>query len=61
MLGWALSVFALMLVSCASSPEAPTTTPRPATGTTPETPGTTPVHVPGGVGRPGQGTVSSGY
>jgi len=61
MLGWALSVFALMLVSCASSPEATTTTTRQTTGTTPETTGTTPVHAPGGVGRPGQGTVSSGY
>ena len=35
MLGWALSVFALMLVSCASSPEATTTTTRQTTGTTP--------------------------
>jgi hypothetical protein len=39
MLGWALSVFALMLVSCASSPEATTTTTRQTTGTT-----TTPDH-----------------
>jgi len=39
MLGWALSVFALMLVSCASSPEATTTTTRQTTGTT-----TTPAH-----------------
>ena len=35
MLGWAPSVFALMLVSCASSPEATTTTTRQTTGTTP--------------------------
>jgi len=34
MLGWALSVFALMLVSCASSPEATTTTTRQTTTTT---------------------------
>jgi hypothetical protein len=33
MLGWALSVFALMLVSCASSPEATTTTTRQTTTT----------------------------
>ena len=40
MLGWALSVFALMLVSCASSPEATTTTTRQTTVTTPVPPPT---------------------
>ncbi len=38
MLGWALSVFALMLVSCASSPEATTTTTRQTTTTAATTP-----------------------
>jgi hypothetical protein len=51
----------LMLVSCASSPEATIATTRQTTGSTPETTGTTPVHAPGGVGRPGQGTTSLGY
>jgi len=60
-LGSALSVFVLMLVSCASSPEATIATTRQTTGSTPETTGTTPVHAPGGVGRPGQGTTSPGY
>jgi len=60
-LGLAVSVFVLMLVSCASEPLATSTTTRQTTGSTPETTSTTPVHAPGGVGRPGQGTVSSGY
>ncbi len=38
MLGWAPSVFALMLVSCASSPEATTTTTRQTTTTAATTP-----------------------
>ena len=57
MLGWALSVFALMLVSCASSPEATTTTIA-------QTTGTTPTHAPGGanlVGTMHQGTDNHGY
>jgi len=53
-LGSALSVFVLMLVSCASSPEATIATTR-------QTTGSTPTHAPGGVGRPGQGTTSPGY
>jgi hypothetical protein len=53
-LGLAVSVFVLMLVSCASEPSATSTTTR-------QTTGTTPVHAPGGVGRPGQGTTSAGY
>ena len=56
MLGWALSVFALMLVSCASSPEATTTTTRQTTVTTPGG-----VHPPGGARPPGQGTEMPGY
>jgi uncharacterized protein YcfL len=44
MLGWALSVFALMLVSCASSPEATSTTTRQTTVAT--TTGSTPVPPP---------------
>ena len=38
-LGSALSVFVLMLVSCASSPEATIATTRQTTGSTPETMG----------------------
>ncbi len=53
-LGSALSVFVLMLVSCASSPEATIATTR-------QTTGSTPTHAPGGVGRPGQGTDNMGY
>jgi hypothetical protein len=60
-LGLAVSVFVLMLVSCASEPSATTTTTRQTAGSTPETTGSTPVHAPGGVGRPGQGTTSAGY
>ena len=60
-LGSALSVLGMMLISCASEPSATSTTTRQTTGSTPETTGTTPGHAPGGVGRPGQGTVSSGY
>jgi hypothetical protein len=59
MLGWALSVFALMLVSCASSPEATTTTTRQTTVTTPVG-----SHPPGGanlIGTIHQGTESPGY
>jgi uncharacterized protein YcfL len=61
MLGWALSVFALMLVSCASSPEATTTTTRQTTVTTA---GQTPTHAPGGanlIGTMHQGTEAPGY
>jgi hypothetical protein len=59
-LGSALSVFVLMLVSCASSPEATTTTTRQTTAMALGG-GNTPAHAPGGVGRPGQGTESPGY
>ena len=61
-LGSALSVFVLMLVSCASSPEATTTTTRQTTGTTLGV--QTPTHAPGGanmVGTIHQGTESHGY
>ena len=60
-LGSALSVFVLMLVSCASSPEATTATTRQTTVTTPVQ---TPTHAPGGaefVGTTHQGTTSLGY
>jgi hypothetical protein len=60
-LGSALSVFVLMLVSCASSPEATTTTTRQTTVTAPVQ---TPTHPPGGaniVGTIHQGTESHGY
>ncbi|HEU5312783.1 MAG TPA: hypothetical protein VFU08_03080 [Candidatus Udaeobacter sp.] len=53
-LGSVLPVLALMLVSCASSPEATTTTTR-------QTTVGTPTHAPGGLGHPGQGTTSPGY
>jgi hypothetical protein len=61
-LGLAVSVFVLMLVSCASSPEATIATTRQTTGSTPETTGSTPVHPPASY-QPagGQGTTSSGY
>ena len=67
MLGWALSVFALMLVSCASSPEATTTTTtaqKATTTTVAQTTGTTPMHAPGGANLGGtmhQGTEAPGY
>jgi len=54
MLGLAVSVFVLMLVSCASDPSAPSTTTR-------QTTGSTPVHAPGGLRPPGQGTEMPGY
>jgi hypothetical protein len=60
-LGSALSVFVLVLVSCASSPEATTTTTR---QTTVATPVQTPTHAPGAaefVGTIHQGTQSHGY
>ena len=64
-LGSALSVLGLMLVSCASEPSVTSTTTRQTTGSTPETTGTTPVHPPGGLGRPGVntglGTEAPGY
>ena len=60
-LGLAVSVFVLMLVSCASEPSATIATTRQTTGSTPETTGSTHVHPPGGVGRPGQGTDNTGY
>ena len=60
-LGLSVSVFVLMLVSCASEPLATSTTTRQTTGSTPETTGSTPVHPPGGFVRTGQGTVSPGY
>jgi hypothetical protein len=65
-LGSALSVFVLMLVSCASSPEATTTTTaQKATSTTiAQTTGTTPTHAPGGANLGGtmhQGTEAPGY
>ena len=55
-LGLAVSVFGLMLVSCASSPEATTTMTAQTTGTTP--------HAPGGANLGGtmhQGTEAPGY
>jgi hypothetical protein len=61
-LGSALSVFVLMLVSCASSPEATTTTTRQTTADVAAS--TTPTHAPGGanlVGTIHQGTTSQGY
>jgi hypothetical protein len=66
MLGWALSVFALMLVSCASEPSATTTTTRQTTGTTPtaalgRSPNMPISHPPGGLVPPGQGTEMRGY
>jgi len=60
-LGSALSVLGLMLVSCASEPSATIATTRQTTGSTPETTGSTPVHAPGGFVPPGQGTTSPGY
>ena len=59
-LGSALSVLGLMLVSCASSPEATTTTTRQTTAMALGG-GNTPAHPPGGIGRAGTGTVSMGY
>jgi hypothetical protein len=60
-LGSVLSVFVLMLVSCASSPEATTTTTRQTTGTS-QTTGITPTHAPGGFASAGgQGTDNHGY
>jgi hypothetical protein len=56
-LGSALSVFVLMLVSCASSPEATTTTAHQTTVTTADPHG----HPPGGFVPPGQGTEMHGY
>jgi len=56
-LGLAVSVFVLMLVSCASSPEA-------TIATTSQTTGTTPTHAPGGANLGGtmhQGTDNVGY
>ena len=61
MLGWALSVFALMLVSCASSPEATTTTTR---QTTADVAASNTSHAPGGatmIGTMHQGTEAPGY
>jgi len=49
-LGLAVSVFVLMLVSCASEPSATSTTTRQTTGSTPETTGSTPVHPPPSAG-----------
>jgi hypothetical protein len=60
-LGLAVSVFVLMLVSCASEPSATIATTRQTTGSTPETTVGTPTHAPGGIGRPGQGTDNLGY
>jgi hypothetical protein len=56
-LGSALSVLGLMLVSCASSPEA-------TIATTSQTTGTTPTHAPGGANLGGtmhQGTEAPGF
>jgi hypothetical protein len=60
-LGSALSVLGLMLVSCSSEPSVTSATTRQTTGSTPETTVGTPTHAPGGVGRPGQGTDNLGY
>jgi hypothetical protein len=59
-LGLAVSVFVLMLVSCASEPSATSTTTRQTTGSTLETAGSTPVHPPPGP-PPGYDTRSPGY
>jgi hypothetical protein len=60
-LGLAVSVFVLMLVSCASSPEATIATTRQTTGTTPDNTGSTPVHAPSIIQHDSQGTTSHGY
>ena len=59
-LGLAVSVFVLMLVSCASEPSAMSTTTRQTTGSTPETTVTTPGRPPTGP-PPGNDTHSVGY
>ena len=61
-LGLAVSVFVLMLVSCASEPSATSTTTRQTTGSTPELIGvSTPVHPPSFIQQNSQGTTSHGY
>ncbi len=61
-LGLAVSVFVLMLVSCASEPSATIATTRQTTADVAAA--TTPTHAPGGanlVGTIHQGTTSQGY
>ena len=61
MLGSALSVLGLMLVSCSSEPSVTSATTRQTMGTTPDNTGSTPVHPPSFIQPNSQGTTSHGY